>query len=168
MGTEHTGGGFGMDAAQKVDNFISGRFFSSESVKQKTRAALLRDLRTIEEIGAYRDDVPEESLYNRYDDGVKTKTFAEIDSEQKSKRQSIQQREVFDDNELITVTAVINHKLKWGYTLLHFAAVAGDEAECLRLIGLGASKTAMDNGHKMPWQKAQSSDHHALAILLKP
>jgi len=159
-----------MDAAKKVDNFISGRVFSSESVKQKTRAALLRDLRTIEEIGAY-DDVPEESLYNRYDDGVKTKTFAEIDSEQKSKRQSIQKREIFDDNELITVTAVvedINHKLKWGYTLLHFAAVAGDKAECLRLIGLGASKTAMDNGHKMPWQKAQSRDHHALAILLKP
>lgn len=62
----------------------------------------------------------------------------------------------------------INAKGKWGYTLLHVAAMNGDEAECDRLIGLGANRKVKDNSKNMPWQKALTAGHAALAEKLKP
>ena len=34
----------------------------------------------------------------------------------------------------------VNAKLKWGYTKLHFAAIEGNEAECDKLLAMGANK----------------------------
>jgi ankyrin repeat protein len=66
-----------------------------------------------------------------------------------------------------SLSSDVNAKGKWGYTLLHVAAMQGDEAECERLLALGANKKAKDNSGKMPWQKAQTAGHEALAEKLK-
>lgn len=62
----------------------------------------------------------------------------------------------------------VNAKGMYGYTALHRAAIAGDDAECDRLIALGAKTTVKDNSGKLPWQKAFSAGHEALAEKLKP
>ena len=67
-----------------------------------------------------------------------------------------------------TADASVNARGMFGYTKLHSAAIAGDELECDRLIAIGAIKTIKDNGGKMPWQKAQTAGHDALAEKLRP
>lgn len=62
----------------------------------------------------------------------------------------------------------INARGKWGYTQLHFAAVAGDVAECENLLKQGAKKTIKDNSGQLPWQKALNAGFEELAEKLKP
>ena len=73
------------------------------------------------------------------------------------------------DNQSDTIVADdINRKMKWGYTLLHFAAVEGNEVEIDRLLSLGADKTITDNSGKMPYQKAERKGFVDLAKKLMP
>ena len=61
----------------------------------------------------------------------------------------------------------INRRMKWGYTPLIAAAVAGDMDECKRLVAEGADKSIKDNSGNMAWQKAKTMGNEAIAIFLK-
>lgn len=60
----------------------------------------------------------------------------------------------------------INAKGKYGFTKLHFAAQKGDEAEVVRLLGLGANKAIRDNGGKTPMEIASLNGHDSIVELL--
>ncbi len=169
---------------QKVDTLLSNRVFKSEAQRIRVRDALIKTLRPLEAFKSFEDDDAYENAPGdiRQDDsdGVPCVTIAELDISQQVKKAALRKsaRELFsdpgDDGSIVIAEGTetedegIDRRLKWGYTLLHFAAQKGDEVECDRLIALGASKTAQENGGKYPWQKAELMGHEALAIKLRP
>lgn len=166
---------------RKVEEILSRRQFSSASARDKVKAALLKTLAPVEAIKSFDEDdayenTPAEIRYDE-SDGVPLTTIEELENAQQTKKDTLraQSKVIFSDDERqddgaggVAVATDINRKLKWGYTLLHFAALAGDEAECMRLIEAGADRTALDNGQKMPWQKAELKGFNDLALKLMP
>lgn len=171
----------------QVEQLLSRRTYTSPELREKAKAALLKTLRPIEAIKSFEDD--ELAFENapgdyRYDDsdGVALTTEEELNARQQEKKDAmrITAREMFSDdtNEdgfsstaggtAVAEAVEINRKLKWGYTALHFAALSGDEAECDRLLGLGADKSVKDNSGKQAWQKADFKGFTELAEKLRP
>lgn len=157
---------------------MNRRTYASASLREKTRAALIKSLRPIAAINANDEDdayadAPNEYRYDN-SDGVECRTPEELQLEQQDKKDRLrkQSRAMFSPGEQVSESGSdaldINHKGKWGYTALHFAAIVGDEAECDRLIAAGADLSIMENGGKMAWQKAESKGHDALALKLMP
>lgn len=164
-----------------VDKVMSRQKFSSDSVAARTRSALMKTLETVARI---RDNDDEDFTENspeeiRYDDsdgvpvimpesllGMQQRRKAELRAAAKS---MFSPDEFVLDNQSDTIVADdINRKMKWGYTLLHFAAVEGNEVEIDRLLSLGADKTITDNSGKMPYQKAERKGFVDLAKKLMP
>lgn len=171
-----------MDAIERqVEEMMSRRTYRSDVVREKTRMALIDTLRTAAAIESFEDDeafdcAPEEHR-NEDSDGVACTTIAEMEERQQEKKRRLKSyaREMFspeDFQDEATAIALeesdINRKIKWGYTLLHFAALEGNEVECDRLLAAGADKYATDNSGKMPYQKAKIKGFEALSEKLKP
>ncbi len=171
-----------MEVEEQIDLILSRRTFSSETVRERTRSALIKTLSSIAAIKSYLDEDAYENAPSdiRQDDsdGIPCTTIDAVENAQQNKKNDLRQRsrDLFSDDELmpevssggIMAPPDINRRLKWGYTLLHFAAIAGDETECVRLLAEGADKTIPDNGGKLPWQKAALKGYDGLADKLKP
>jgi hypothetical protein len=163
-----------MEAEAKVDLMLKGMSFTSESARAKTRMALLKDLKALETIhDSSEEDYVEDKGDYRYDDtdGVPCLTADKFEQLQDEKRAKLrkQSSEFFRDVDVEAVEdSDINARLKWGYTLLHFAAIEGNEAECDRLVAAGADLAATDNSGKMPYQKAALKGFDDLAEKLRP
>lgn len=167
----------------QVDAILGRKTFKSAELREKTRQALLKTLRPVAAIRSFDEedayaDAPSEYRYDD-SDGVACTTIDVLEQRQSDKKADLRRRsrELFSDDEQVPQSAGgtlvaeendINRKLKWGYTALHFAALAGDEAECMRLIAAGADVMVGDNGGKLPWQKAEFKGHAALALKLMP
>lgn len=168
-------------AERKVEEILNRRQFASATLRDKVKAALIKTLTPIEAIKNFEEDdayqnSPEEIRYDE-SDGVPLMTIDRLNQTQQNKKSTLraQSQVIFSEEDRafeqeggVAVEIDINSKLKWGYTLLHFAAIAGDETECLRLIAAGADRTALDNGGKMPWQKAELKGFNGLALTLMP
>jgi hypothetical protein len=172
-----------------VEQLLARKTFSSESIKAKTRAALLR---TLSKANAAQEmisvDEPETSDVGDqaqcdYDpvkmptkddnDGILPITYEDLMRRQKEKRQALREQstQFFAKHEMVATIEKpvgVNTKMRWGYTALHFAALEGNEKECKRLLSIGADISARDNSGKMPWEKAKSNGHQTLAQRLKP
>jgi hypothetical protein len=164
---------------KQVDAILNRKTFKSDALREKTRAALLKTLAPVHAMRSDDEDELTAPSEYRYDDsdGIKCRTGAELEQEQQDKKAALrkQSKAMFSDDEQVdesgggvAVAVDVNRKMKWGYTALHFAAVAGDEAECRRLLEAGADKTITENGGKTASQKAASKGFDALAALLKP
>lgn len=158
-----------MDVAKRVDAYLEKRS-CSDSVKSKVRRELLALLNPVKEVATRIEQG------RSCDDGIPVVTKFDIEEKRRIFEEKLrQQTKIFfgKEEEVVTVesgseVADINEKLTWGYTLLHFAACKGDEAECERLLSLGANLKARDNGGRLPWEKAEMNGHKELAIKLKP
>ena len=171
-----------MDAVERqVEEMMARKTYKSDAVRERTRLALIKTFRTVAAIQSFEDDEAFESSPEEYrnddSDGVTCTTIAELEEKQQDKKRTLKMRarEMFSDEDIedeATAIAIeendINRKLKWGYTLLHFAAKDGNEVECDRLLAAGADKYAVDNSGKMPYQKAELGEFYALAAKLRP
>jgi ankyrin repeat protein len=168
-----------MDVETQVEALLARRTFATPALRERTREALLKTLRPLAAIKSFDDDDAFENSPDEYrqddGDGVTCTSIAEIEARQQEKKGLLRSRarELFSntaisDAAIATEDTDINRKLKWGYTLLHFAASKGDEGECERLIGAGADIYARDNSGKMPYQKAERSGYTDLAKKLLP
>lgn len=175
-----------MDVEEQVERLLSKKSFSSNKVREKTRQALLKTLRpinAINETSVEDDELDTEAcddyqnkggVYRNDDsDGVPCVTLDHLQSVQDAKTEDLRSKAsgFFSYRELAptaTIDTGVNAKLKWGYTLLHFAAIEGDDVECCRLVDAGASRSVLDNSGKMAWQKAELKGHFELAAKLKP
>lgn len=165
-----------MEAEAKVDLMLRGMTFTTESARTKTRLALLKDLKALDAIAdSSEDDFEDETSDFKNDkfDGVPCVDASKFDLLHDERLAQLRKhsRELFSDSDVEVEgnsDSDINARLKWGYTLLHFAAIAGDEAECDRLVAAGAHLDVADNSGKMPYQKAALKGFEGLAEKLRP
>ena len=162
-----------MDVEKYISDRLARRTFATPELRQKVADALRKSLNTIEAIKSIDDDYEETQTQDHIQDdgdGVSCITIADFESSQDQKRATLRTlwRGEIESDVAVLEEDSINAHGKWGYTALHFAAVEGNEAECDRLLELGADKTAVDNGGKCPWEKALLRGFDALAEKLKP